>query len=422
MEDYAEIGGHKTYIPSLDVRTAGVAGGSMVRLSGNGSQVDVGPRSAHIAGLPYVCFTDLSGLGSLTLELIAPSPGDQAEYICLLNESGKRFALTTACAANLLGFAKPGDYAYAGSESALAGFTVLAHTLGISATDAATSVLEAAVRKLSPVVEALLTQYGLDKSSSHLVGGGGGAAAIVPCLAKSLGMTGRLARSHEVISPIGVALAMVREVVERTIVSPTPDDLLQIRREAVDAAARSGASPLTVQVTVEVDSAKNLVRAIAVGATEMVTHDTVVNDLPETELRAKAAEDMGAPTSDLVAQAGRWRIYRSEIVEGRFLWKRTHVRHRVVSTDGVIVLAKEAVEIQAATGETWPQTLDQALSRATRFGDAGAVLPETYLYYGSRQVDLSGSYARDQIHSLASAELAGCDPTEPVLVFCTPRT
>ena len=50
--DYSVVGGHRTYISSLDVRDLGVAGGSMVRADKNGVK-DVGPRSAHIAGLDY---------------------------------------------------------------------------------------------------------------------------------------------------------------------------------------------------------------------------------------------------------------------------------------------------------------------------------------------------------------------------------
>ena len=46
--DYSNVGGHRTYISSLDVRVLGVAGGSMVRADKSGVK-DVGPRSAHIA-------------------------------------------------------------------------------------------------------------------------------------------------------------------------------------------------------------------------------------------------------------------------------------------------------------------------------------------------------------------------------------
>ena len=54
---YARVGGHETYVSSLDVRVIGIAGGSMVRAAA-ARLVDVGPRSAHIAGLPYAAFAE----------------------------------------------------------------------------------------------------------------------------------------------------------------------------------------------------------------------------------------------------------------------------------------------------------------------------------------------------------------------------
>src|SRR5579872_1401448 len=309
MIDYAEIGGHKTYVSSLDVRTIGTAGGSMARVDLRARRVlDAGPRSAHIAGLPYAVFADPSDLRDASLDLLSPRPGDPGDYACIRAKGG-RFALTTACAANLLGLAKPGDYAYGNRESTRLAFAPLAAALGVAQEEAARLILEAAARKIVPVVEALLRDYGLDRSSAELVGGGGGAAAIVPFVAGSLGMRSRLARSHEVISPIGVALALVRETVERTVVSPGPEDLLRIKREAEEAAIRSGAAAETVEVAVEVDAGRNLLRAIATGATEMRARPGGDRALSEPELQAVAARDMGVRTASLVARAGRWYVY-----------------------------------------------------------------------------------------------------------------
>ena len=52
---YVQIASHATAIRALDVRVLGVAGGSMLRVRRD-RVYGVGPRSAHIAGLPYACF------------------------------------------------------------------------------------------------------------------------------------------------------------------------------------------------------------------------------------------------------------------------------------------------------------------------------------------------------------------------------
>ena len=72
------VGGHRTYINSLDVRVLGVAGGSMVRAA-DGKLVDVGPRSAHIGGLKYAVYTPLEEIEAPELEFFAPKEGDPSD-------------------------------------------------------------------------------------------------------------------------------------------------------------------------------------------------------------------------------------------------------------------------------------------------------------------------------------------------------
>jgi len=75
----AEVGGHRTYVNSLDIRVLGIAGGSMVRVKDK-EVADVGPRSAHIAGLPYSAFARTDEMVDPELVFIQPKEEDPADF------------------------------------------------------------------------------------------------------------------------------------------------------------------------------------------------------------------------------------------------------------------------------------------------------------------------------------------------------
>ncbi len=422
MIEYAEVGGHQTYLRSLDVRTVGVAGGSMIRL-GDGALRDVGPRSAHIAGLRYATYAAPTEIVSPMLETFAPRPGDPPDYVSIRCTSGERFALTTSCAANVLGYAGADSYARGSAEAGRLAFQPLADRLGVTVEEAARSVLTLAAKKVSPVVEALLAHYGMEREQTVLVGGGGGAAAIVPFLAKAMHMTGRLAHNHQVISPIGVALALVREVVERTIPAPQEEDILRVRKEAEEAAIRSGAAEASIEIHVEVDAVRNLVRATATGATELKARERMARKLPEPEIRALAAASMGCPEAVLIAYTETWYVYEGRLEQKRLFGLLRHTRkiHRVLNADGVIRLSKQEMRTTESQVSKWKTTLEQALRDGTHYGDSGATLPETFVLCGGRLIDLSALQSAEQMVSLASTELAGYPAEEPVLILTMRR-
>jgi hypothetical protein len=84
-----------------------------------------------------------------------------------------------------------------------------------------------------------------------------------------MNLPARLARKAEVISTIGVALAMVRDVVERNITNLRPNRFCRCAAKPADAVVKIGALPESVEVQIEVDTRRNLVRAIAFGTTEL---------------------------------------------------------------------------------------------------------------------------------------------------------
>ena len=244
----ASIGGHPTYLKTLDSRTLGIAGGSMIGRDDKG-QLTVGPRSAHLAGFPYCTFADAKLLeGDLRVVEVQPVAGDPG-YFVVENENGDRTSPTTTCAANLLGYIKPGDYSAGNLDQVARAFGALAEHLGLpSGEEVAKRVLSAAADKVLPTIKQLVKEYGVADRQVKLLGGGGGAGAIVPIVAEKLGFPFEIAERAEVISAIGAALAMVRETIERNIVDPNQDDLKAIRAQAESAVIAMGADPETVEV------------------------------------------------------------------------------------------------------------------------------------------------------------------------------
>lgn len=114
--DYSIVGGHRTYISSLDVRVLGVAGGSMIRVDKSGVK-DVGPRSAHIAGLDYAAFTPEEEIVDPKLVFFSPKEGDPDDYVAIELRGGKRITITNTCAANVLGLIKPEYFAYGNANA-----------------------------------------------------------------------------------------------------------------------------------------------------------------------------------------------------------------------------------------------------------------------------------------------------------------
>uniref|UniRef100_UPI000A53A999 hypothetical protein n=1 Tax=Clostridium sp. NkU-1 TaxID=1095009 RepID=UPI000A53A999 len=65
-----------------------------------------------------------------------------------------------------------------------------------------------------------------------LVGAGGGAGTLLTFTANEMNFKYQIPVNAEVISSIGVALAMVREMVERTIPNPTAEDIAALKKRS----------------------------------------------------------------------------------------------------------------------------------------------------------------------------------------------
>lgn len=410
----ANIGGHKLFLRTLDVRTIGLAGGSMIRVQ-DGKVIGVGPRSAHLAGLTYSCFTpSVDGLQFATMQ---PMPNDPSDY-AVAADGDRRVALTMTCAANAAGFIPAGDYA--SGDGTLAA-SLLSSALNCAPNAAAETVLKTGCAQSVQTVEQLLEDYQLRREHVTLIGGGGGAGAVVPYTGKLMSLPWRIAENAPVISAIGVALALVRDTVERTIPNPSKEDLLRVRREAIDAVVRVGANPETVEVQVEVDPQHQIVRATASGATELRTRELATGTISDEERRNAAARSLSVEPVVLQEYARTAHFFALGYVKetkklfGLVKTRRTPLR--VVDREGVI-------RLQLAHGEAATENAGGAAARLramitaqAHYDDGGERLPAVFLVAGPRIFNLSGLLSAEQVLSLADAELQNLPDDETVMLL-----
>lgn len=382
------IGSHRLYLDTLDVRTLGVAGGSMVRLDEGGKVRQVGPRSAHIAGLEYACFSS-PGEGELPLR-VAPRAGDPGDHLALGAGGEPRRAFTPSCAARYLGRLDESDRT-ATDPSLPETVAALAAAFDRDPGELAAEVLREGAVSLSACVEELAEQYRLDRRRLLLVGGGGGAAVWIPELVQATGGLGKVVPEAPVLSAIGAACALLQETVERTLLDPAPEDFRAIRAEAEERLLEAGAAPETVEVRVEVDSARSLLRAVALGSHHLEEEQA---GLSEAELLERARGLFRGPDAApevLARTRGLW-VFGVSWTQPRLfgLLRRDRLAWRVLDARGRVRLGSSHGEVLHTRGESVVEDVRKALGRLKRYGDAGGILPPAFLLAGSRSVDLSG--------------------------------
>ena len=408
--DYCIVGGHPTYINSLDVRVLGVAGGSMVRANQNGV-IDVGPRSAHIAGLDYSVYTDTEKMKGLKIEFFSPKQGDPADYVAVRLENGERVTITNSCAANVLGLVKKEHFSYGNVESARKALQALGDYCGTTAEDIAKQIMERAYAKIEPVILSLAEKYKLEKEQISLVGVGGGAAALIVYFAEKMGLRYSIPENAEVISSIGVALSMVRDVVERIIPSPTKEAISAIKLEAMNKAIESGATPESVEIHIDIDPQTSKVTAIATGSTEVKTTD-LLKECSEEELRQIAANDMRIPAEQthLLART-------------RFVYLFGQQAENQKKAGAVRILdTKGFIKVQRGNAMVIKTTAAEYVSAAEKLWEAMAVYqteliarPDYYLCIGARVMDFTASDF-GQLKLLMDIEIADFDPDTEVII------
>ncbi|HEY7793719.1 MAG TPA: hydantoinase/oxoprolinase family protein [Gaiellaceae bacterium] len=395
--------GRPTCVRAVDSWVVGAAGGSMALLKRR-SLAETGPRSAHIAGLPYACFASAETFGGAELELVAPRDGDPEAYACI-RAGGELYALTATCAANALGVVPEDAYSFAGRDAALAAFAPLAARLRTTPEGAAHRLLHGAVDKIAKAVADAARQHELG-AGVPLVALGGAGEALVPLVAERLKRPLIRPVHPEVLSSIGAAVSLVRAELTRS--GTTDGAAVELARDAELACVASGAAPATVTVETAFDAREGVLRAVATGAVALeVGAADREPATDETRLRA-AADALGlAPEElELLAETGFYNVY-SENGSGR-----------VAAVDGLgaVALAEDARRVLAASGADLVEALRREVEAATRNLGVATLLPRVSLVCGSRILDLSDARRPEDVALAAARTLDGHDGTAVAVV------
>lgn len=407
--DYSIVGGHPTYISSLDVRVLGVAGGSMVRANKQGV-LDVGPRSAHIAGLDYSVFTAPAKIKGPKVEFFSPKPGDPSDYVRIRLEDGSAVTLTNSCAANVLGLVKPEHFSYGNVESARKAMAAFADYCGTTVEDIAKQIMEKAYAKIEPVILELAEKYKLEKDQISLVGVGGGAASLIIYFSEKMGVKYSIPENAEVISSIGVALSMVRDVVERIIPTPSKEDIRAIKNEALNKAIESGATAESVEIHIEIDPQTSKVTAIATGSTEVKTAD-LLKECDETEARHLAAQDMRIADREtkLLASSDYFYIYGEKVEDD------SPGAIRIVDKKGFIKVQRGRGMCRKVRAADYLEALKQLWDDMAVYQTDLIIRPDYYICMGARVTDFAAQDF-EQLELLIDLEVSSLEPEEEIMI------
>jgi N-methylhydantoinase A/oxoprolinase/acetone carboxylase beta subunit len=399
---YVTIMQHPTCIRSLDVRVAGVAGGSLVRWSGR-KITDVGPRSAHIAGLPYSCFASPEELEGGQIITFMPREGDPIDYVAI-ESGGRRFAITNTCAANALGLVPEGDYARANQDSARIALSILAGRLGTTMEQAAAMILDISAKKVLEIVEPMIKEYKLKKERVFFIGGGGGASVLVQAVARKLQLQWKIAEHAEVISSIGVAAAMIHEEAEKTITNPMPEDISALADQVKKTALGRGALPESITIQSEYISERSVLRVTAMGNVSLDIGTANAQEINEEEAHVLACELFGINEGvQRIFDMKNYHIFACELSKKKLFLKSKRQPVLVLDKYGRVRLSVDNAAIFNGSPDQVAGEIENLLKRHA--ADGKDLAPQVHILDGVKLMDFSSLTAPEHVSKAVRDEL-----------------
>lgn len=400
---YVTIMDHPTCIKSLDVRVVGIAGGSLVRWSGK-KITDVGPRSAHISGLKYSCFAEPQDLEGGQIVTFMPKKGDPIDYIGIEVGAGKRFAITTTCAANALGRIPDNDYAKGNQKSAQLALSILGKRLGMDMEEIASKILEISTTKILQTIRTLMREYRLKDEKFVLIGGGGGASVLVPMLAAKLNCQYRIANNSEVISSIGVCTASIREEREKIINNPSPDEISSFIQEVEKIAISKGALPESISTQSEYINEKSLLRVTVYGNMNLDVGSNDRKEIDDEEAEILACELFGINEGvQRIYDMKDYYIFACEIHKKKLFLKSKKQPVLVLDKYGHVKISVENADIYSGSPLEVKEKIQSLIDDHGLSKDELA--PQIHIVDGKRLLDFSGLSSTAHVIKAVTEEL-----------------
>ncbi|MEZ5336733.1 MAG: hydantoinase/oxoprolinase family protein [bacterium] len=378
----ATVGGNRLLVPALDLRTAALGGGSMLDAAGR----TFGPRSAHIAGLPYLFQAAISGIDACGVSSWRDRHGHAYHVISLADGSRAAFTLTDW---QIIRAAEAGSGQLNELLTEL-GLELDERQLGWMQQAAApllqqaAQALQASIRALARPVRELMEAHASNPEDLVLLGGGGGAPVLYRDLARELGLPARLIEEHPVISALGAALAVTCVSISRSTAEPRGSDIEELTREVEERLARQGAERVSTEY--EYDAQRQVLTVTGRG-NRPYEQDSQLLDA--AALARLAQESLGAGCS-LAWTDGSLHFFSSP--QGR----RSGQRGLVLASSGRSIWQGRYRRSAAVDPGRLEPVLEQLIAEETAYTDGGALLPGLALLADGRFMPL------DQ---LGSAEL-----------------
>src|ERR671921_2977045 len=412
---YVTIMQHPTCIRSLDVRVAGVAGGSLIRWTGK-KITDIGPRSAHIAGLQYSCYADPSDLEGGQIITFAPRTGDPMDYLAIEVGGGRIFAITTTCAANAIGVVPTSDYAYGNHKAAWLAMSILGKRINCSPDETARIILDKSSKKINELMEPMIKEYELKKDQVMVIGGGGGASVLVPYLARKQGLRYKIPDSAEIISCIGVAAALVYEEREKTINNPSAEDVSSLMQQVKEAAITRGALPESLSMQSTYITERSVLRATASGNISLDIGASKTREIDDEEAKVLACELFGISEGvSRIFHMQNYHVFACEINKKKLFLKSRKRPLLVFDRYGRVRLSVDNATVFNGTPKEVLEKLRSLLMESEgRAEKSDALAPQIHILAGSKIMDFSSLTARDQILKAITEELQAATTTQEV--------